>query len=80
MEEVRAALQPSALLPRPGLHTLATPWQRHYGSQAPEQQHAMEQLAWLLDGPSGPFGPPPIDMLLEHCLMPLIKQRVGYRV
>ena len=40
----------------------------------------MEQLAWLLDGPSGPFGPPPIDMLLEHCLMPLIKQRVGYRV
>ena len=39
----------------------------------------MKQLAWLLDGSSGPFGPPPIDVLLEHCLMPLIKQRVGYR-
>ena len=80
-EEIRSAIQPNLKLPRPGSKEgsgfCASLMWRHGLQRLPEQQCALDRLAWLLDGDSDAAELPPIDVLLEHCLTPLIRDRVG---
>ena len=82
-EEVQRALMPGFLSGRDGQRSPLPDWPHAPHTAVPEQQLALDRLAWLLEGsPSGASAAsagdlPPVDVLLEHCLRPLVNKRVS---